>query len=67
MSNELNILISNITSFDIQKFNSGVFYLTLSHRKMDLLFSMMMPHARLSYSIRQDTTCPPPPGSASVP
>ena len=46
MSNELNILISNITSFDIQKFNSGVFYLTLSHRKMDLLSSMMMSHAR---------------------
>ena len=97
MSNELNILISNITSFDIQKFNSGVFYLTLSHRKMDLLLSMMMPHTRLvsglwtnqmpvctcmstsmqvlvmagppwlSCSIRQDTTCHPPPGSASVP
>ena len=46
MSTDLNILISNITSFDIQKFNSGVFYLTLSHRKMDLLLSMMMPHAR---------------------
>ena len=82
MSNELNILISNITSFDFQKFNSGVFYLTLSHRKIDLLLSMMMPHARLvsglwtnqrpvctwlSCSIRQDTTCHPPPGSASVP
>ena len=79
MSNEL---ITIITSFDIQKFNSGVFYLTLSHRKMDLLLSMMMPHARLvsglwtnqrpvctwlSCSIRQDTTCHPPPGSASVP
>ena len=68
MSNELNILISNITSFDIQKFNSGVFYLTLSHRKMDLLQVLVMAGPPwLSCSIRQDTTCHPPPGSASVP
>ena len=60
MSDELNILISNITSFDIQKFNSGVFYLTLSHRKIDLLLSMMMPHARLVSGLwtNQMPVCP---------